>query len=217
MLPKISVCIPTVTGREDYLGRCVDSYTKWAPGNYELELCVEWNHPSCGAGWWAASERCHGEYIHLTCDDIEALEGWSLPAVADCDEGWLPAPQVYGPTGQPQSLPVVGWVAPDKTPVKMTALPFMSRAQYDRIRPLFTAHYFTDDYVSARGEWLGIQTRLRTGYAFMHWWAQVKRGAGFATDSERMTHDQALFNECLRRIRAGEWTEAWPPNGGLPE
>lgn len=216
-LPKISVVIPTVTGREDWFARCTASYEKWAEGNYELELCVAVDEPSCGAGWHKAAEQSTGDYVHLTCDDIEALEGWALPAMEACDKGFLPAPQVYGPNGQPQSLPMVGWVAPDWTPVKMTALPFMSREQYDRIKPLCTLHYFSDDFVSARGEWMGIQSRLRTGYAFVHWWAQHKRGAGLPTDAARMQHDQALFNEVLRRIEKGEWTEAWPPNGGLPE
>jgi hypothetical protein len=74
----------------------------------------------------------------------------------------------------------------------------------------------TDDWVSARGELLGIESRLRSGYAFRHWWAQVKRGAGFPSDHDRMQHDQKLFNQALEMVRRGEWTQAWPPNGGRP-
>jgi hypothetical protein len=216
-LPRISVVIPTVEGREDHLERCVECYSREDGTDYELELVIEHDHPSCGAGWHAGAERCTGDYIHLTCDDIAPREGWAPPAVEAVDQGFLPAPQVYGPNGQPQSLPVVGWVAPDWTPVVMTALPFMSRAQYDLIKPLFLAHYFTDDWISARGEWFHIETMLRDKYAFDHYWAQVKRGAGLPGESARMINDQKLFNEALQMVKEGRWTEAWPPNGGLPQ
>ena len=32
-----------------------------------------------------------------------------------------------------------------------------------------------------------------------------------------MVHDRGFFEEAMRRVRAGEWNEPWPPNGGRPE
>lgn len=60
MLPLISVIVPTVDGREDHLERCVRTYTELAAGNYELQLIIERNHPTCGLGWQAGSEKAEG-------------------------------------------------------------------------------------------------------------------------------------------------------------
>jgi hypothetical protein len=213
-LPKISVILPTVTGREDYLARAVSSYEMHSPGNYELDLVVETNHASCGLGWQAGWERCTGDYILFTCDDIVACTGWAAPAVEAVDLGFLPAPQVYAPNGEPQSLPSAGVVGQDWAEVHMSALPFASRAQMAKVVPLFTAHYFTDNWISWRGQRAGWPCRLRSDFAFIHWWAQHKRGAG-VTEHERMYLDQRLFEEACRRADAGTWTEPWPRGGGV--
>ena len=214
-LPVISVIIPTVAGREEYLERCVAAYTAHAQGAYVLDLIIEHDHPSCGVGWQAGLDRARGEYIHLSDDDIEPRPGWHAPAIEAVECGFLPAPQVCDPNGHPQSRPQEGVLGRDWTPVDMAALPFASRVQMEKITPLLCCHYFTDDFISWRGARAGWQTVLRSGYAFVHWWAQVKRGAGM-TQEERMVHDRGLFSEAIRRVEAGEWNGPWPPNGGLP-
>lgn len=214
-LPRISVIVPTVQGREDHLVRCTEAYTRLAEGNYDLELIVEHDHRSCGLGWQAGAEKSHGDFIHLTDDDIEPRPGWHAPAIEAVRQGFIPAPQVYDPAGYPQSHPQVGVVSPDWTTVHMSALPFCSRAQWEKIAPLCTIHYFSDDFFSVRAHQAGWRPRLRTGYAFTHWWAQVKRGAGMS-EPDRMRNDQALFQEALRRVAAGQWTEPWPADGGCP-
>src|SRR5271156_4394206 len=178
-LPRISVIIPTVTGREASYARCLAGYVSNAPGSYELEVVKVLDLPSCGLGWQAGWERCAGDYVHLTCDDIEPRPGWHAPAIEAVERGFLPAPQVYGPGGDPQSLPFWGGgPGPDWTPVAMSALPFASRRQMGRIAPLMTAHYFTDNFFSFRGIRAGWQVKLRPGYCFTHYWEQHKRGAG---------------------------------------
>lgn len=214
-LPVISVIIPTIEGREAYLDKCVAAYTSHAEGNYELDLIIEHDHPSCGAGWQAGLERAKGEFIHLSDDDIEPLPGWHAPAVEAARLGFLPAPQVCDPNGYPQSRPEEGKFGADWTPVDMSSLPFATAAQVEKIAPLMTCHYFTDDWFSWRGAQAGWPTVLRAEYRFRHWWAQTKRGAGM-TQEQRMEHDRALFKKAMAMAEAGHWNAPWPPNGGLP-
>ena len=211
-LPSISVIIPTVTGREDHLARCVASYQAGAGTGYDLELVIEHDHPSCGLGWQAGVERASGDFIHLTCDDIEAKPGWSVPAVEAVQKGFCPAPQVVDQRGYPQSCPVVGQLAPDWTPVAMTSLPFFSRDQAAKILPLFTAHYYTDNWVGWRAEKAGWPVVLRSGFAFTHYYAQHLRGAGMS-ESARMDNDLRLYLRAQAMEEAGEWTAPWPPEG----
>lgn len=216
-LPRISVIVPTVTGREECFEKCASAYSRLAVGAYELEFIKELDHPAVGPGWQAGWEKSTGDYIHLSCDDIVPREGWHLPAVQTCDEGCLPAPQVYGIGGEPQSHPRPGVVGEDWTQVHMAALPFAGRAVMQRhIAPLFTAHYFTDDFFSWRASQAGIKTFLRTGYAFDHSWNQHRRGAGM-TEHQRMHNDQRLFDKARAMVSSGQWRAPWPPNGGLPQ
>jgi hypothetical protein len=213
-LPVISVIIPTVTGREDHFTRCISAYGTCSQGAYDLQLVVERDHPSCGAAWQAGLERAKGDYIHLTCDDIEPLPGWHVPAIEAVENGFLPAPQVYDPNGVPQSHPQPGVVGMDWAPVHMSALPFCSAGQMEKIAPLMTAHYFTDDFFSYRGIRQGWQCKLRVHYAFRHHWAQHRRGAGMS-EAARMQLDQSYYIRAMEMVLAGQWNAPWPPNGGL--
>lgn len=214
-LPKISVIVPTITGREDHLARCLASYRDLAAYGYELELIVEHEHPSCGAGWQAGLEKATGDFIHLTNDDIEPRPGWHLAAIEAVEGGFLPAPQVYDPNGYPQSHPQPGIVSPDWTEVHMSALPFASKGQMEKIVPLMTCHYFTDDFISWRGMRAGYPRKLRIGYAFTHHWAMHMRGAGMP-EVERMVRDEQFFAQARAKVEAGQWDAPWPPNGGRP-
>lgn len=216
-LPVITVVIPTVDGREEHFERAWRSYTLLAEDSYELDLIIERNHATCGLAWQAGLGRrsIHSQYVHLTADDIEPWSGWHAPAIAAADQGFLPAPQVYDPSGYPQSHPEPGKVAPDWTEVHMSALPFASAEQAEKIVPLMTGHYFTDDFFSWRGNRAGYPCRLRTGYAFTHFWAQHRRGAGMSMDG-RMKHDENLFNLAKTMVENGEWNAPWPPGGNLP-
>ncbi len=189
---------------------CISKYAEYAPGNYELDLVVEHNHPTCGHGWQAALPRIQGQYVHFTCDDIEPHPGWAQPAIEATDKGFLPAPQVYSQDGAPQSHPRWGMVGTDWEPVYMTALPFVSRVQLESIAPLFTSHYFSDDFFSYRGNRAGFPTRLRVKYAFTHWWAAHARGAGMEYQ-QRLNYDQILFNQAMRMVENEQWVGPWPP------
>lgn len=216
-LPVISVVIPTVDGRESYFEQCWRAYARHAEQDgYELDLVTERNHPTCGMAWHYGLSRVslRAQYIHLTCDDIVPRPEWHHQAVEAADQGFLPAPQVYDPNGVPQSHPQPGVAGQDWTAVHMSALPFASVRQMEKIVPLFTAHYFTDDFFSWRGQRAGYPCRLRTGYAFTHYWAQHKRGAGM-TENERMAYDHGLFRMAQQMVEEGKWNGPWPAGGNL--
>lgn len=206
----ISIIIPTVPGREDHFDRCRRGYLTSTV--YPFEIIVEMDHPSCGLAWQAGLARAKGQYIHLTCDDIEPKLGWDVPAVEAVRAGFLPAPQVCDPAGNPQSAPQTGVLGADWTEVTMTALPFCSASQMEKIAPLFTAHYYTDDFFGWRGKRAGWPIRLRSGYAFTHYWAQHKRGAGMS-ERDRMSHDLQLYLRAQAMVEAGTWLEPWPREG----
>jgi len=209
--PHISVIIPTVPGREDHLRRCVGAYTALI-ADYDVELIIEYDHPTCGMAWQAGWEKSTGDFIHLTNDDIEPKPGWHAPAIEAVERGFLPAPLVFDPSGAPRSWPVVGQIGEDWAPVHMSALPFASHAQMEKIAPLFTAHYYTDDFFSTRGIMAGWPCVLRTGYAFTHWYAQVKRGAGMS-EPARMDYDRGLYERAMKMVEDGTWDKPWPPGG----
>lgn len=207
----ISVVMPTVDGREVIVKRVLRAYAHWTE-EPQIEILLEKNHPTVGCAWQAGAERATGDYIHLGNDDCEPREGWWQPAVEACDAGFLPSPMVYDPTGYAQSLPEWGKVAGDWTPVHCAMIPFMSRAMWEKIRPLFTGHYHTDNFITDRAFMAGWPCRLRTGYAFTHYWAQPGRGAGME-EGQRMAYDQRLYRQALTMAQEGTWEKPWPPGG----
>jgi hypothetical protein len=211
----ISIVIPTVTGRESYLANCIASYESRTCT--EFEMIVETDHPTVGLAWQAGAEKAEGEFIHLTNDDLEPRDGWSEPAIEAIGRGYLPAPQVYGVAGDPQAPPAWGSLIPDWTPLNpphAAVVPFISREMWEKVYPLFTAHYYTDNFITARVRMAGWPCVVRSGYAFTNHWAQHKRGAGMS-ESERMKYDLGLYAQALDMVAAGEWAEPWPPGGRL--
>lgn len=215
-LPRISVIVPTVPGREERFEQTCAAYHDQAAGNYDLELLVEYGHPAVGCAWQAGAEKASGDYIHLTGDDTSPRPGWHAAAVEAVACGFVPHPQVYGVNGEPESLPAWGVVGEDWAPVSTTTIPFMSRAQWEKIRPLYLGHYYADDWVGYRARKSGFQPVLRTGYAFDHSWHQVLRGTPGMTEGSRLAYDRPLFEEAKAMDARGEWTAPWPPRGRDP-
>lgn len=204
----ISIVIPTVTGREDHYQRCATAYAERTKTRFEL--ITEFDHATVGLAWQAGATRAKGDYIHLTCDDLEPLDGWDAAATATADRGFLPAPKVTDArNGALQSRPAWGHEFPDGTDTGITIVPFLTREQWEAVRPLFTGHYYTDDFISDRARQAGWPPSMCNAYAFRHHWAQHRRGAGM-TENERMTHDQVMYYEALQRVAHGQWREPWP-------
>lgn len=204
----ISVIIPTIRGREDHYARCAGAYCERTQERFEL--VTEFGHATCGLAWQAGAARAKGDYIHLTCDDLEPLFGWDKAAIAVTDREAIPSPRVTDAnTGALQCRPRWGEEVPDGTDTGISIVPFLSREQWEAVQPLFTGHYYTDDFVSDRARAQGWISVMCNAYAFKHHWAQHSRGAGM-TEHERMQYDHLLYNQALAMVARGEWTEPWP-------
>lgn len=204
----ISVIIPTVTGREEHYERCAQAYCERT--KISFEVITEFDHPTVGLAWQAGAEKARGDYIALTCDDLEPQLGWDRAAMAVADSGAIPAPKVVNAhTGALESRPVWGMEFADGIDCGISVIPFMARRQYEAIQPFFLGHYYTDDFISDRARRAGWPSLMCNTYAFKHHWAQHRRGAGM-TENQRMAHDYQLYQQALVKVTYGEWTEPWP-------
>jgi hypothetical protein len=189
---NIDVIIPTITGREESLARCVASF----PG---LNHIIVRDEPTCGLAWIEGIKRSSAEYLLLTADDIEAQDdGWIEPCVEAVDDGYLPAPVVYRPNGTVESAGgdmnspacLITDIQADWTPVDFTVMPFWSREQARKIR-MIPAHYLCDTWVSHRGRQLGYETVLRHGYHLVHHHEMTGR-------IQPNHGDDAIYREAMR-------------------
>lgn len=199
--PTISVVIPTVDGREDHYERCYAAYSERTP--WSLEILTVRNENSCGNAWQKGAEVATGQFLHFTADDLEPLEGWSEIAIGAAERGELPAPRMLQPDGSLYGA--YPWGNPaDGTPVTMSVVPFFERELWSKIGPMLPDHhYYTDNFVSWRAERAGLKiTYQGSSYAFIHHWAQAKRGAGMPS-GDRMTHDEAIWRAAIARVEAG--------------
>lgn len=168
-MPAIDLIVPTVEGREESLERCLASFP-------DTNHIVIKGQETCGRGWIEGIKRSSADYLVLCCDDIEADEGCDLEACVEAtDAGYLPAPVIHRPDGSIESAGgdinasghLLATVQPDWTPVDFAPLPFVSRAQIQKIR-MIEAHYMTDVYLSHKGRHFGYETVLRHDFKLIH-------------------------------------------------
>ena len=88
----LSVIIPTITGREDWLERCLTAYKETSPAN--TEFIVVKDEPTCGHAWIEGYRRSSGTYVHFTADDIQPLPLWWREPMAVLAAGRIPAANV---------------------------------------------------------------------------------------------------------------------------
>jgi len=190
----ISIIVPTIDGREEYLEACKTAY---AAHTQDYELIVVPNKPTCGEAWVVGADRAVGDHIHFSADDLQPHKGWADAAREVCARGFLPAPRILNDDGTLQSCGNWEEEAPTGEQTEFTRIPFLSREQWDRIAPLAcdflkTAHYYTDNAISAAGAHLGIRTGVHRDYLFTHSLAEPGRGAGM-TWRDRMWADYQRF------------------------
>lgn len=185
---KLSVVVPTITGREASLRRCLDAYDRTSPPDTEYVIVRDqpaWPH-ACNIGY----DESTGDIVHFSADDLEPLEGWWQEAVAWLDEhDELPAPVVFNHEVGVWDNHMDG---PDKAVPRFTRIPLMRRDQWERIGRWPEVNYVADVWVSMRGRTLGIETRMIHSYRFVHHWEQTGRDDGPAVQAEAHAALQAL-------------------------
>ena len=199
----ISIVIPTVDGREEHLERCINSYENNTFSDYEL--IVVHNQKTCGEAWDLGSNDAKGDFIHFTADDLECHKGWDIAAKVATAINAMPHPRCYRVDG---TLDDRYGGANDLIDVPMTTIPFMTMEMWKKIKSSVSGdevfmklHYYSDDWIS----WLAHQNEInivsRHGYDFIHYIAQVRRGAGML-ESERMGFDQTVFEQAKNNYAA---------------
>ena len=168
----LSVIIPTISGREESLARCVESYEDTLTGiEHELILVKDENSwpRACNVGY----ARATGDIIHWTADDLQALPGWykDIPAFLKKDE--LPAPVVfdYSATGKFANQED----GRDGDETWFTRIPICRRDQAVRIGIWPEITYYADIWFSEKARSLGIETRMLYSYRFVHHWSPIGR------------------------------------------
>lgn len=155
---KVSVIIPTVTGREASLQRTIDGYR--ATATAQLELLVVRDRPSCGHAWNEAAAAASGEYLHVTADDLVPHPGWLDAALVCLEDGAVPSPWLDLPWGGTD-----GEVGPDGGDARMTPLPFLRTHDWPGLPDI---GYWSDYAVSDRLLKDGHRIRWCHGYRFTH-------------------------------------------------
>lgn len=188
----ISVIVPTIDGREQWLERCLESYRDTTP---DFEFIVERNWPTCNQGWNRGIEQATGAFIHLSADDIEALPGWWEAGREWIEKDYFPAPRILNSDGTLQSCGDTADETPTGTQTELTRVPFFSREQMERARifPIIPTQYFGDSWVSHRGRLVGIPTVVVREMQFIHSFATVGRL------DERLYDDLEVFRKHQRR------------------
>jgi len=162
----ITAIVPTITGREHWLEKCVKAYERTTPS---LQLIIVHGKDSCGEAWQEGSLEAKGDYIHFGADDVEVHQGWWEAAAAVCDGGNVPAPLVFNTDGSVQSCGG-SWecMEPDGAVTEFTRGPFMSLAQWSVIGPMEALHYYSDNWFTYRARLAGFEPVVCHGYAMTH-------------------------------------------------
>lgn len=170
--PTISVVVPTISGREDSLARCLAAYRETLH-DLPHELIVIKNArtwpTACNEGY----AKAKGDILHFTADDLEPLEDWwvdALQALKTKDE--LPAARVFNFTTEDHDNPEDG---EDGDLTDFTRVPILTRDQYERIGPWPEIVYYADLWLSWKARSIGIETRMIYSYQFLHHWSGIGR------------------------------------------
>lgn len=171
-MKRISVVMPTITGREEMWAWITPLYQRRAP-DFEIELCSPKDYPNWPSGINAAQPT--GDYLVYTADDLEPLDGWADAMVACLDRGEVPAPQVWNwkQEGRPVDERVDG--PPGAVPA-FSRIPALTREMAEAIGPWPSdLDYYADNWVTDAARLRGWECRVTEGFAFIHHWNQHGR------------------------------------------
>lgn len=167
----LTIVMPTISAREEMFERCYSRYRESLRQEevmHRTQFIVLADYKTCGLAWNEGIAQAEGEYIHLTADDIEPLDGWLLPAIESVKRDELPAARILNSDGTLQSCGTNHLEAPDGAHAEVARIPFATRAQFAAIGPMLEEHYMGDYWFSHRGRICGLPSKVVRGYAFIH-------------------------------------------------
>jgi hypothetical protein len=181
-MPVVSVVVPTIRVREEagWLDRCLDAYERNTSRTWEP--IVVRDKSTCGIAWNEGIAQAKGEFIHLTADDIEPLAGWDSAGIRVIRQGHLPAARILNSDGTLQSCGTDHLEHDTGEEAFVARIPFGSRAQFERIGPMFERHYMGDYWFSHRGRQVGLKTIVERDFCFVHHFAMEGRIDGLRED-----------------------------------
>lgn len=195
---KVGVVIPTVSGREEYLERCVRGYKERHCTDHEVITYTPRNLWSGGMAWQLGADVAKGDkvdFLHFTNDDIVPGTDWlepliesvelseipvcivvtATPEVLDKDQMPLPGNPFSDHTSHFEGIECVhpiGWHA--LTDSEYPSLPFCSMEQWAEIGPMIPTQYATDKWFGHRAKLAGYP-RICVDAVFYHYAARVGR------------------------------------------
>lgn len=218
---KVSVVIPTVDGREEYLDRCIRGYEERTDA--EVELLIVRNRWSGGEAWQIGSQEATGDYLHLTNDDIIPGEGWLGDCVEAVRRGMVPVVVCVTASSavhDDELMPLPGnplnehathfegrpkvqrpWhVADRENASEYPSLPFCSMEQWRAIGPMIPTQYGTDKWFGQRA-WDAGFANVCVPSVFYHFAAGVGRDDMIDgwLGLDRLTFDQNIAYPMYRR------------------
>ena len=163
----ISIVIPTIDSREEYLERAIASFAATTTDAYEL--LVYRNRATCGIAWNEALQEAQGEYILLAADDLEAHPGW-MEAGIECIEKRhaLPCPRILNWDGTLQSCGSTDQEARTGDGSQVARIPFFPRSLVSHLYPIFSNHYAGDYWITWKARKAGWPTVVIREMLFTH-------------------------------------------------
>lgn len=200
---ELSIVIPTVTGREHHLDRCLTSYAATVGA---VEFIVIKDEASCSVAWNKGIEKATQEFIHLTADDLEVHPGSIEAGLRVVRDGMLPEARILNPDGSLFSCGADGTERPSGEGAYFSRIPIFHRSLLDHVYPIFHGHYYGDVWISEEARRHGIETVIERDYLFTHHWASEGR-------KDTLDADWKLYQRFLKR-RERHWRPAASPSPG---
>jgi len=166
----ISVVIPTIAGREDWLKNCLAAYEAVSPA--DTQYIVIKDQPTCGHGWVEGNKEATGNYVQFSADDLEPTERWWVDPVEMLKCGIIPACNVLTPKYLPATCDSpLG----DMGHWPNVQVPLLTKEMLEDPRWLLPIHYGSDDWISYWAVKKGYQVVRSERYRMLHHVAEEGR------------------------------------------
>lgn len=162
----ITVVIPTIAVRADYLTRAIDAFE--INTRRPVEILVYRDRPTCGTAWNEGLAEATGDYVCLAADDLEPHPGWDDAAVDCLNTHRLPCPRILNHDGSLQSCGNAIREDPDGADSDVARVPFLPRELIPHLYPVFDNHYAGDYWITWKARQAGWPTVVVRDMVFTH-------------------------------------------------